>query len=169
MAVKKLEDYEINGNVVRKPLRKTTEQEREKYKQLQRSKKNRQRRLKEERKRNRRAIMQITILIFFMGVLTIFRDSKVFAMQNDLANVNSDIKEEQLENEALKIDLLKGSSLDNIKTTAEKDLGMTIASKDNMVEIDLSENYFQKLDDRDKKAKEKKEKGFFSKILNALS
>lgn len=168
MAVKKLEDYEINGNVVRKPLRKTTEQEREKYKQLQRSKKNRQRRLIEERKRNRRAIMQITILIFFMGVLTIFRDSKVFAMQNDLANVNSDIKEEQLENEALKIDLLKGSSLDNIKTTAEKDLGMTIASKDNMVEIDLSENYFQKLDDRDKKAK-KNEKGFFSKILNALS
>lgn len=169
MAAKKLEEYEINGNVVRKPLRKTTEQEREKYKQLQKSKKNRQRRLNEQRKRNRKAIMQIAIFIFLMGVLTIFRDSKVFSMQNELAKINSEIKTEQLENEALKIDLLKGSSLDNIKTTAEKDLGMTIASKDNMVEIDLSENYFQKLDDRDKKAAEVKNKGFLSKILNALS
>lgn len=161
-------DY-IKGNTALNPKRKSTERDRKKYEELKRSKKNRERRIQEQKKKNRAAMLQIAIFILVMGIVTIARDSQVFTSQKELSAINSEIKLYESDNEALQVDLLKFSSLDNIKNTAEEQLNMSLATRDNIVPIDLSSNYFKELDDRDKKVMEEKDKSFFDKILDALN
>ena len=57
------------------------------------------------------------------------------------------------ENEALKVDLLKVSSLENIKSVAEGKLKMVIPNKDEVVRVDLSKENFEKyINDEEKNA-----------------
>ena len=161
-------DY-IKGNNALNPKRKSTEREQKKYEELKKSKKNRERRIQEQKKKNRVAALQIAIFILLMGLVTIGRDSQVFKMQKDLTDINREIKQYQADNEALEVDLLKFSSLDNIKSSAEEQLNMTMVTKDNIVPIDLSNNYFKELDKKDKKEVEENNKGFLAKILDALN
>ena len=112
-------------------------------------------------------MLQISLFILIMGIITIARDSQVFTMQKELTNINKEIKIYEAENEALKVDLLKASSLDNIKDIAENKLEMNIATKDNIVAVDLSQNYFKELDQKDK-SENKESKGIINKVLDAL-
>ena len=160
----------IRGNTVINPKRKVQEKDKRKYEELEKAKKNRARRIIEEKKKNRKAIRHIAIFIVFMGILSIARDAKVFTMQNDLSSVNNQIDKYTDENEALRLDLLKNSSLDNIKTNAEESLNMKVATSEQLVAIDLSQNYFEELDIRDeeKQKAQKEEKGIFTRVMDAL-
>lgn len=160
----------IRGNTAIKPKRKVQEKDRRKYEELKKSKKNREKRILEEKKKNRKAVRQVAIFIVFMGILTIARDSQVFTVQNELASINNQIKIYTDDNEALTVDLLKNSSLDSIKTAAEENLSMTVATSDNIVPMDLSQNYFEDLDIRDKKQEEVQieDKGILDKFMDAL-
>lgn len=160
-------DY-VQGNTVIKPQRKSTERDRKKYEELKRSKKNRNRRLLEKKKNRRSAMLQIALTILIAGTVIISRDAKVYGIQKSITETKVEIKNITAENEAIKIDLLKFSSLENIKTNAEEKLGMIVSTKDSLVEIDMSGNYFQELDDKEAKAEKKEKKGFFSKIMDAL-
>lgn len=159
-------DY-IKGNTALNPKRNVKEKENKKYDELKRSKKNHKRRIQEQKRKTRATMFQISLFILVMGVITIARDSQVFTMQKELTSINNEIKEYQAENEALEVDLLKSSSLDNIKDTAESELKMTIAKKENIAAVDLSQNYFRELDKKDKSEK-KESKGIINKVLDAL-
>lgn len=161
-------DY-IKGSTALNPQRKAPERDERKLEKLRKEKQKKARRLLEEKKKRRKFIRQISLLIVVMGVITITRDTNVYEEQRKLSDIKKEISLMQAENEALKVDLLKFASLDNIKTTAEEQLGMQLPTKDNIVAIDLSQNYFQELDDRDAEIEGKSEKGFFSKMLDALN
>jgi cell division protein FtsL len=161
-------DY-VRGNTAIKPQRKSSEKDRKKYEELKRSKKNRNKRLQEQQKNMRSAMLQIATAILIVGTVIISRDVKVYSIQNNISGIKSEIKNITAENEAIKVDLLKFSSLDNIKTNAEEKLGMVVATKDNLVEIDMSGDYFQELNAQEEISKNNEEKGLFSKMMDALN
>lgn len=141
MVVKEF-DY-VNGNTALNPKRKVNDPQRDKqYEDLKKSKIDRDRRLKERQKRNRRAATQVIVMLFVLGIATIWRDVKVYTVQAQLTQINSDIKEISAENESLKADILKSSSLDTIKNTAESKLGMIIPGDGDVLRTSSNENYF---------------------------
>lgn len=166
MIVKEVEYY--TGNTAANPKRKYDEQDRKKYEDLKRSKRNRNKRIKEDKKSRRSAALQVAILIFIVGTIIIARDNKVYLMQQDLSNINKQVRIVNDENEALKVDLLKGASLAKIRTNAETKLGMQTATKDSIVKLDLSNNYFAELDN-DTETKNTNSEGLLSKIKDALN
>ncbi|MGL4108179.1 cell division protein FtsL [Clostridium sp. LP20] len=163
-----VKDYDyIKGNTAAKPQRRSNESDRRKYEELKRSKKDRNKRLREDQNKKRKGILQIALLIFILGVTTISRDAKVYTMQKEVKKINADIKTVNDENEALRVELLKVASLENIRTNAEEKLGMAVVTKENVVQIDLSENYFAELETESTKGN-KEEKSLFSKLMDAL-
>lgn len=159
-------DY-IKGNTAVQPKR-SSEPDRKKYEDLQKAKKERKRRKLEDERRKRKGVRQIALAIFVLGVITIARDTKVYSMQKSLADINREIKVINDENEALRVELLKVASLDNIKTNSESRLDMEVATKDQMIHLDLSENYFEDLENDKANEKNNEKSGLFSKLMDAL-
>lgn len=155
-------DY-VKGNTVQKPTRKHKEQNK-KNKSIERAKRNKQRKQHENKRKTRVACLQIASLIFLVGFVTISRDTKVYKMQKELSSINKEIKTVTDNNEALRVDLLKISALDNIKNNAESKLGMSIATKDNTTQIVVPNNYFEE----DNNSADEKPKTIWSKIMDAF-
>ena len=156
-------DY-VKGNTVVKPTRKSKESNK-KQKELERAKRNKQKRQHEKQRKTRMACLQIAAVIFFGGFFIVHQDTKVYQKQRELASINNEIRVVTDNNEALRIDLLKMSSLDSIKTNAESKLGMSIATKDNTTQIEVPSNYFEV----ENKSADEKQKTVFSKIMDAFS
>ena len=78
-----------------------------------------------------------------MGSVTIAGNSKLYSMQKVLSQLESQVKEVKSNNEALSLQLLKVSSIENIKTYAESTLGMINPDKNSTVHENLSVDYFQ--------------------------
>lgn len=157
-------DY-IKGNTVLAPERKRRVRKPDKkFKQIKR-RKAKNALLKNRRKNDRKYIATVAVVIFALGVATIAGDNKVYSMQNGVTDLNTQIKQAQEENEALKVELLKFSSLNNIEKKAEGNLSMSVPKKGEVVEIDFSENYFNDLKTNDS-AQNTKESNIFSKLKN---
>lgn len=160
MIVREL-DY-VKGNIAIKPERKSTRTDNDRKRELR----NKRRKKKELQKKNyiRKSSIQIAAIIFFVGMVTISRDAKVYTMQKELDKLDTEIETMKDENEALRVNLLKIASLDNIKTQAEERLNMSIATKENTMEIEVPSNYFEE----EKEDTEDTNKTLFSKLLDAF-
>lgn len=133
----------IDGSTVQKPLRR--EQLEEQRRREERRKREKNKRLKARAVKNRWSIMQIAALFLVLGVGTIVRDGQVYKMQNNLSKLGSEIKLTTAQNEALKVSLLKVSSLQNIEKEATSKLDMSIANKADVVFIDTSKDFLGSL------------------------
>lgn len=80
-------------------------------------------------------VAQIAAVILVLGGITIARDAKVFSTQNQLSQVNQEIKTLSSENEALQVELLKSSSLEKIENIAKNKLNMISPTKESIVDI----------------------------------
>ena len=160
MIVREL-DY-VKGNIAVKPERKSTRTDNDRKRELR----NKRRKKKELQKKNyiRKSSIQIAAIIFFVGMVTISRDAKVYTMQKELDKLDTEIETIKDENEALRVNLLKIGSLDNIKTQAEERLNMSIATKENTMEIEVPSNYFEE----EKEDTEDTNKTLFSMLLDAF-
>ena len=160
-------DY-IKGNTVSVPERKDRVlKPNERYKQRRRNIKNRNILLKNRRKNDRKYVLTMAVIIFGLGLITISGDSKVYEMQRKVSVLNAQINKTQEENEALKVTLLKFSSLSNIQEKARTKLSMFIPNKEETVKIDFSQNYFKDLESNSSN-KSSKETSFFSKLMNLI-
>ncbi len=141
-----VKDYDyVKGNTALKPNRKSTDHNVDKkYEDLRKSKIDRKNRLKDKRNKDTKGIIQVGSLILLLGIATVWRDANVYAMRNNLSDIKKQINQVTNENEALKVDLLKVSSLENIKSVAEGKLKMVIPNKDEVVRVDLSKENFEK-------------------------
>ena len=162
-------DY-IKGSTVSAPERKSgIRRPSKKYKQIQRRKKiqNRNILLKSRRKNDRKYVLTMVIIIFGLGFVTISGNSKVYDMQKKISDISTQINKTQEENEALKVKVLKFSSLKNIQEKAGTKLFMFIPNKEETVKIDFSQNYFK---DLKQKSSENvtKETNLFSKLVNLV-
>ena len=162
-------DY-IKGSTALAPERKRkVRKPDEKYKQFQRRKKlqNKNTLLKNTRKNDRKYLITVAVVIFGLGFITITGDSKVYSMQKQVATLNTQIKQTQEDNEALKVQLLKFSSLNNIQEKAKSKLAMSVPKKEETVKIDFSQNYFEDLKPNVSK-NSTKETNFLSKFINSI-
>ena len=163
----KMEEYEyINGNIVSIPKEEKNKREEEARKKREEEKRKYNKRLRENKKYNRKATSQIIIVALLLGIVSIALSSKNYVMQKNLIAINSEINLIEEENEAMQIQLSKQSALLSIASNAEA-LGMRAATKEDMVSLDLSQNYFEKLEVA-KNTKDEGKSGFFSKIMDVL-
>lgn len=156
----------IRGNTAIAPERKERTAKKNKRKNSILRKKNKQKALVQNKKSDRKYMFVIVTAIFTLGCITIAGDTKVYNMQRQVTEMTSTIKHIKEENEALKVKILKYSSLSNIEENASAKLGMYIPSTDDVVKIDFSENYFKDIDDIENTTKNKK--SIFSKIADIL-
>lgn len=168
MIVKEIEYYQ-NGSAVVNPNRRNREEDKKKYDELRKSKRNREKRRKEQIKRNKRTAMQAVVLIGIVGMFTLGRDSKVYTKQAELKSIKSEIASVKAQNEALKVTLLKNEALDNIQVNAEERLGMVFAKKENLVEVDLSKDYFEELNISENVEENTSKGNILSKIKDILN
>lgn len=140
-------DY-IKGNTVRSPLRKIEKENPRKHnknhKRLERNK-----RLKEKRKNDRKYLLNVAVIILCCGSITILGDSKVYNMQKRIRAIDGEINSLNEENEALRITILKYSSLKNIQDSAQNQLSMQTPQKGDSINIDCSNDYFKNVKEKE--------------------
>ena len=98
-------------------------------------------RKEEKKEKELKNILQVASIALVLGVLTIARDGRVYRLQNDLSNVKSEAKTITAENEALRVNLLKFSSLGEIKAFASKE-GMKVPQKDDIITVNITKDFF---------------------------
>ena len=163
----KIEEYEyINGNIVSMPQEEKNRREEEEKRKREEEKKRYNKKLKENRQYNRKVTLQIIGIASLLGIISIALSSRNYVMQKKLIAINSEINSINESNEAMQIELSKQSSLQSIASNAEI-LGMRPATKEDMVSLDLSQNYFEKLEVA-KDTQDENKNGFFSKIIDVL-
>jgi len=130
-----VKEFDYNGSSALKPQRKeqtipSTETYDKKKKKIEQ-----QRRKKQKDKKIRKSVYQIVLLILVVGGITISRDVKVYKTQQQLDSLNKEINSVITENEALKVQILKASSLDKIEDIAKNKLKMILPTKENMIKL----------------------------------
>lgn len=159
-------DY-IKGNTVTAPQRKhRVRTPNKRNKQIQK-KNHKKLLLKNKHENDQKYILLIVTLIFSIGLITIFGDSKVYNMQKQISDLNSQINQTNQENEALKVKLLKFSSLSNIQGKAGNQLAMYIPKKEETVNVDFSQNYFEDLKSKSSQDNAKKS-DLFSNMMGLV-
>ena len=134
-------DY-IRGNTILNPKRRFEEEKRRQEREnIERQKKEQQRKQRENKKAIVKNILQVASIALVLGVLTIARDGRVYRLQNDLSNVKSEVKVVTAENEALRVNLLKFSSLGEIKDFASK-AGMKVPQNDDIITVNITKDFF---------------------------
>ena len=131
-------DY-IRGNTALAPERKKSVQEvKRKKKQVKKG---------FDWKNNSGKIISTAVILAVLGAITLFIDSHVYKIQKDLSNLEIAIADENAKMEAINVELLKISSLDNINNIAVNGLKMTYPTKSSTITIDMSKNYFDHIRD----------------------
>jgi len=162
-------DY-IKGNTALAPERKTRVRKPDKkYKEIQRRKNitNKNILLRNSRKNDRKYMLTVAVIIIGLGFITISGDNKIYSMQSKVSKLNAEIKLTQEENEAIKVKLLKFSSLNNIEQNASNKLAMFVPKKEETVRIDFSQNYFEGIKPTNTESNPKKDT-LFSKLISLL-
>jgi len=156
LIVEKQKNY-INGSNALMPELKKDTQKKDKYKKLQREKREREIRISKEKNQKKKSAIRYILILFALGILLTSRYAIIFNIQKDLSSVKNQIQKVDSENEALKIDILKVSSYESVKNTAEKQLNMKEPDNSKALIVDLSKNNFKE-SNKDKEKLSKFEK-----------
>lgn len=141
-------DY-VRGNTAVTPQRKYDDIKKDKrYKNLEDEKKRKNKLIRQEKIKKRNAALQIALVIFVLGVITVWRDTKVYNLQTQVGTINNEIKTVNSNNEALRVELLKHASLINIESNAKNKLKMISPVDAKKVDIDLSKDYLSGIGNR---------------------
>ncbi|NLZ33654.1 MAG: cell division protein FtsL [Clostridiales bacterium] len=137
-------DY-IRGNTAVKPKRKDNAIEK------RREKRNLEERRREiqrkEARRNKSIVMNIlhvATVILILGVINIALDGRVYKTQKILSDVKNEIRIVKAEGEALRVNLLKNSSIEEIKEYANA-IGMKTPGKNDTVVVTIKKNFFENI------------------------
>jgi cell division protein FtsL len=152
--------YDVKGNTVLNPnigIKRSSRQEDE-YERIRRSQIEKRNRLKYKKNKKKRQLLASIITIFICGMGVILGQSKVYAVQRNLSQINKEISAINVENDNLKVELVKTVNLQSIKNVSDK-LEMVNVDNSKIMYIDLDKNNFA--------PKQDKEQGF-SKWLGNL-
>ena len=139
--VNKEYDY-IRGNTALNPNRRYEEEKRrQEQENIDKQRKEQRRRQIEVKKSIVKNILQVASITLVLGVLTIARDGKVYRLQNNLSSLKNDVKSVSAENEALRVNLLKFGSLEEINVAASN-AGMKVPQKDDVISVDITKDFF---------------------------
>jgi cell division protein FtsL len=143
--VKKSRFEYISGSTAYAPERhKESPLRKEEYEKLRKKKIERINRVKQKKNAQKRSVMVSIITVFGVGLSLIWGEAQVYRTQRELSKIKKEIVEVNRQNDDLKIQLLKVSSLENIKQNAESKLQMVSPARKNVIYADLSKNNFIK-------------------------
>lgn len=94
-------------------------------------------------------VVGISALVCILGGITLAIDGYVYDRQNELTQIKEEAEVSSDINDALKVMLLKYSSLENVKNIAENELSMVYPNKDNTIMIDMSKDYFSHISEEE--------------------
>lgn len=154
----------VNGSTVLAPKREPYPGKEEEYEKLRKIKE-KQKALIEKRTHKKAQVIKGIGLAFLIGIIMIGRYSAVYNLQGNLAEINSDIHNYKMENENLKVQLIKASDIQEVEKSAKTKLHMVTPDKDNIMYVNTTKDYFA--DQTKEKGKNTKE-DLIAKIKNML-
>jgi cell division protein FtsL len=164
--VKKSRFEYINGSTVYAPERhRESPLKKEEYEKLRKTKIQRINRIKLKKNAQKRKVMVSIVTVFGVGISLIWGEAQVYSSQRELTKIKKEIVDIGRQNDDLKIQLLKVSSLENIKQNAENKLHMMIPDRKNVIYADLSKDNFSR---EPKDGSENKTKDLWMMIKNLL-
>lgn len=156
----------VSGNTALAPKKRPYYPSRdEEYEKQQREKEERRRALIQERARKKAKIIKSISLVFITGIILICRYSAVYNLQKSLLEVKTEIHDLTMENENLKVELIRASNMQEVEKVAKTKLHMVTPDKNNVMYIKETKDYFAK--ETDETLKNTKE-GLIAKIKNML-
>lgn len=90
-------------------------------------------------------VLQVAAVALILGLSAIAMDGKVYKAQKELTNLEKSISVATAEGEALRVNMLKTSSIEEVKKIADE-LNMKSPSKDQVVTINITKNFFENLE-----------------------
>lgn len=133
----------INGNTVTRHQEKQydieTQQEIERIRKVKKDRYLREKARKNQIKKN---MSQIVLGVFLSGCVVIYGDNKVYSAQRQVKDLKNQIASLKSDNENMKVQILKVSSIDQIKDISENKLKMISPTHQNQIFVDISKNNF---------------------------
>lgn len=166
MIISEKENY-FNGNTVLVPeYIPSSPQKREELEKLEKArKKNRENKIKKRIKYKFNVILN-TSIIFIIGITLIYRYSVIYDMQKKINIINTEISTINKQNENLKIQLIKVSSIQEIEKVALEKLHMISPDKNHVIYSDLSKKNF--IEEATKNNNLVEKESVVNKLLNLL-
>lgn len=153
----------VNGNTVLVPqYEPSSPAEKERYEKLKKAKRESlgHRRYKRN-KRKAKTLLNIT-LAFVIGISFVWRYSVMYNTQKNLNDTKTQINNLSIENENIKVNLLKNSNVGMVEATAISKLKMVYPEKNHVVKCNLEKQNFEK--QVPSKNSSSKSEGFIAKI-----
>jgi cell division protein FtsL len=160
------ENY-FNGNTVLVPeYIPTNPKKREELEKLEKARKQ-----NVEKKRNKRIEYKFNVIrnigiIFIIGITLIYRYSVIYNMQKNINMINDEISTVNKQNEDLRIQLIKVSSIQEVEKVATEKLHMISPDKNHVIYSDLSKNNF--IGEATKNTNIVEKENIFNKLISML-
>ncbi|MEW8956516.1 cell division protein FtsL [Clostridium sp.] len=133
----------LKGTLAVSPERKDDIEVKEKYRELKKAKKERNKRLKEKQWEVKRSTLLCILVLFICGFSVTYSHGLAFTKQKELSGLQKEARNINTENDNLKVELLKFSNFEYIKSNAESKLSMVSPDRSKVINVDLSEDNFK--------------------------
>lgn len=147
-----------------RPSTRNVDEELEKLRKQQREK---QKLLAQKRTKAKAKLLIGIAAVFTVGVILISRYAAVYNMQKNLTKVKNDIHNVSMDNENLKVQLLKASDMQHVEQAARTKLHMVTPDKDKVIYTETTKDYFAKAANDNNNSNKTKE-SLVAKIKNIL-
>lgn len=137
----------------------------EELKRQEKEKREKQKALAQQKAVARARVLGLIACAFIIGLVLIGRYAAVYNLQKELTKVKSEITNYSMENENLKVQLIKASNMQQIEQTAKTKLNMITPDKNMVIYTKAAKDYFAYNTKEDSK---KTQEDLLAKIKNLL-
>lgn len=156
----------ISGNTVLVPdFTPEKKRDKEEYEKLKKARQENLNQKKAKRLKEKKNTLAYILASFAICVILVSRYTTMYSMEKKLSKLKADINTINIENESLKLALLKVSNLQHIEEVATNKLHMIKVDKNNVIYADLSKDNLGKTANEEKKTTQE---NIMDKIKNIL-
>lgn len=112
------------------------------FEELRRAREEKKKALEQKKLKAKVKIIAGILLAFSLGIVLILRYSAVYNLQKQLSGVSTEIRNLSMENENLKVQLIKASDMQQVEQVAVSKLHMVTPDKNNIIYLQATKDYF---------------------------
>lgn len=116
----------------------------EEFEKLRRAKEEKKKAIAEQKLKLKLKVLVGILLAFSLGVVLILRYSAVYNLQKQLSVTNSQIHNVSMDNENLKVQIIKASNMQKVEQVATTQLHMITPDKNSIIYLQNTKDYFAK-------------------------
>jgi cell division protein FtsL len=114
----------------------------EEFERLRKAREEKKKALAQKNLKAKVKIIISILLAFSLGVVLILRYSAVYNLQKQLLGVSTEMNNLNMENENLKVQLIKASDMQQVEQVAVLKLHMVTPDKNNIIYLNTTKDYF---------------------------